>query len=74
MFILCICTILFNRLNNIYIEFDFISRVIKPYPTSPFPILEPPNPWIDKFYLVQERRKTGFEAPKLQAEKTLAGE
>ena len=35
------------------------------YPTSPFAIKEPQNPWIDEFYVVQERRATDFEAPKL---------
>ena len=34
-------------------------------PTSSFPILEPQNPWIDKFYVVQQRRATDFKAPKL---------
>ena len=40
--------------------FTFSSNLIF-YPTSPFPILEPKNPWID----VQERRATDFKAPKL---------
>ena len=35
------------------------------YPTSPFQILEPLYPWIDEFYVVQERRATDFKAPKL---------
>ena len=36
------------------------------YPTSPFPILEPENPWIDEFYVVQEeRRATDFKASKI---------
>ena len=30
---------------------------------SPFQILEPQSPWIDEFYVVQERRATGFKAP-----------
>ena len=34
-------------------------------PTSPFTILEPQNPWIDEFYIVQERRVTDFKALKL---------
>ena len=34
-------------------------------PTSPFPILQPWNPWFDEFYEVQKRRATDFEAPKL---------
>ena len=34
-------------------------------PTSPFTILEPQNPWIDEFYVVQKRRATDFKAPKL---------
>ena len=36
-----------------------------PHPTSPFPILEPQNPWIDEFYLVQKRHLTDLKAPKL---------
>ena len=36
------------------------------YPTSPFPILEPQNPWIDEFDLVREHRATDFKAPKLR--------
>ena len=36
------------------------------YPTSPFPILEPQNPWTDKFPLVRERRVKDFKAPKLR--------
>ena len=35
-------------------------------PTSPFPILEPRNPCIDKFYVVQERHTMDFEALKLE--------
>ena len=35
------------------------------YPTDPFSISEPQNQEIAEFYLVQERRKTDFEAPKL---------
>ena len=34
------------------------------YPTSPFTIFEPQNPWIDEFYVVQERRATDLKAPK----------
>ena len=34
-------------------------------PTNPFTILEPHDQEIDEFYLVQERRVTNFEAPKL---------
>ena len=34
-------------------------------PTSPFTILEPQNPGIDKFYVIQERRTTDFRAAKL---------
>ena len=36
------------------------------YLTSSFTILEPQNPWIDKFYLVQERCAMDFKAPKLR--------
>ena len=35
------------------------------YPTSPIPILEPPNPWIDEFYVVQELRATDFKDSKI---------
>ena len=35
------------------------------HPTSPFTIFEPQNPWIDEFYLMQERRATYFKALKL---------
>ena len=35
------------------------------YPTNPFTVLEPRDQEIDKFYLVQERRATDLEAPKL---------
>ena len=34
-------------------------------PTSPFTILEPQNPWIGEFYVVQERRAMDFRAPNL---------
>ena len=34
------------------------------YPTRPFTIREPQNPWFDEFYLVQEVRVTDFKAPK----------
>ena len=34
-------------------------------PTSPFTILEPQNPWINEFYVVQKRRATDFKATKL---------
>ena len=34
-------------------------------PDGPFPIVEPQNPWIDKFDVVQERRAMDFKAPKL---------
>ena len=34
-------------------------------PMSPYPIWELRNPWIDEFYVVQERRATEFKAPKL---------
>ena len=34
-------------------------------PTNPFTFLEPRDQEIDEFYLVQERRATDFEAPKL---------
>ena len=34
-------------------------------PTSPFTILEPENPWIDEFYVAQERRATGFLSSKI---------
>ena len=34
-------------------------------PTNPFAILEPQNPWIDEFYVVQERHATDFKAPRL---------
>ena len=33
--------------------------------TSPFPILELPNPWIDNLYKAQARRTADFNAPKL---------
>ena len=34
-------------------------------PTSPFTILEPQDQGIGEFYVVQKRRATDFEAPKL---------
>ena len=34
-------------------------------PTSPFPIVETQNPWIDKLYVAQERRATDSKAHKL---------
>ena len=37
--------------------------VFKKNPTSLFTILEPQNPWIDEFYIVQNRRATSFDAP-----------
>ena len=33
--------------------------------TGPFTILEPRDQGIGEFYVVQERRETDFEAPKL---------
>ena len=51
--------------------FDF-SRIINyqtyipvHIPTGPFTISEPQDQEIGEFLVVQERRKTGFEAPKL---------
>ena len=35
------------------------------YPTSPFTILEPRNPWMDEFHVFQERLATDFKAPQL---------
>ena len=35
------------------------------FPTSPFTILEPHNPRIDEFHVIQERRASDFKAPKL---------
>ena len=35
------------------------------YPTNPFTILEPRDQEMDEFYLVEGRRATDFEAPKL---------
>ena len=35
------------------------------FPTSLFTVLEPQNPWIDEFYVVQERLATNFKASKL---------
>ena len=35
------------------------------YPTSPFTILEPQNPWIGEFYAVQERRATDKKGSKI---------
>ena len=32
---------------------------------SPFTILEPQNPWIDGYHVVQERRGTDFKAVNL---------
>ena len=40
--------------------------ILRIHPTSPFTILEPQNPWIDEFYVVQERRTTDFKALKLR--------
>ena len=34
-------------------------------PTSPFTVLEPQNPWIDKFCFERQRRSTGFKALEL---------
>ena len=34
-------------------------------PAGPFPILEPQNPWIDEFHVVQECHATDFKTPKL---------
>ena len=36
------------------------------YPTNSFTILEPEDQEIGEFYVVQERRATDFEAPKLR--------
>ena len=35
------------------------------HPTSPFPIIEPENPWIGEFCVIQEHRETDFKAPNL---------
>ena len=45
---------------------DFSSQYKSCYvPTSPFTILDPQNPWIDKFVEVQERRATDFKAQEI---------
>ena len=45
---------------------SLIPLVLSLFPTSPFTILDPQNPWIDEFYIVvQERRGTDCKAPKL---------
>ena len=44
--------------------FEMFDRVFH-FPTNPFTILEPRDQEIGEFYLVQERRATDFEAPKL---------
>ena len=43
----------------------FFYLLQKCCPTNPFPILEPQNPLIDEFYVVQNPRTTDFKAPKL---------
>ena len=37
----------------------------KPLAASPFTIIEPQNPWIDEFYVVQERCATDFRSSKI---------
>ena len=34
-------------------------------PDEPFPNLKPQNPWIQEFYVVQERCVTNLKAPKM---------
>ena len=49
--------------------FNFMPFHVSPMsslPTSPFTILEPQYPWIDEFYVVQERRVTDCKAPKCE--------
>ena len=43
-----------------------MTQINDHFPMSPFTVLEPQNPWIDQFYVVQERRATDyFKASKL---------
>ena len=44
---------------------DTEQQKITALPKNSFTILEPRDQEIDEFYLVQERRATDFEAPKL---------
>ena len=43
---------------NVHEQF---REIPSPYPTSPFPIIELQNPWIDEFYVVGERRRWLFK-------------
>ena len=49
-------------------NYETISSLVLIYnsycPTSPFTVLEPQNPWIDEFYVVQKRLAPDFKAPK----------
>ena len=51
-----------SKLNNV--EYVIICWANN-FPTVPFPILEPHDQEIGEFYVVQKRRVTDFEAPKL---------
>ena len=52
---------LFTMQKNVIPLIHIIIALCINYPTSPFPISEPPNPWIDDFFVVKERRATDFK-------------
>ena len=49
--------VMFSREESIYCNTRYL--------TSPLTISEPQNPWIDEFYVVEERRATILTAPEL---------
>ena len=42
-----------------------ITKSVAHIATPPFTILDPQNPWIDEFYVFQERCATNFKESKL---------
>ena len=46
-------------------ESSIVIEILIVNPTGPFPILKPRDQEIGKFYVVQARRTTNFEAPEL---------
>ena len=53
------------KLRNVRSGRGRCDRAFLDFPTKPFTILEPRDQEIGEFYVVQKRRATGFEAPKL---------
>ena len=63
-----VISVIFTVLHSSYLQLvkgDHLAFVSSLYPTGPFTILELQYQEIREFYVVQVRRATDFEAPKL---------